>query len=419
MSHPGARATQVPCHPGVTRCHAAAMLPSLCTLLLVPTRLLLALGRAVARVALVAAVAVAAGAYGLWVPWVLLRRGPCRALRWRVRPRPPPGLADGTYGEHRHLHLQDSGLRLHYVVAGPAAAPLMLLLHGFPQNWFCWRHQLREFSTRFRVVALDLRGCGASDKPPSRSSYRVENVLEDIRQVVEALGTRGEKGEEPPSGGTRHLRHPWPSRVALCPSVGVPKCILVGHDWGGLFSWEFAAVYPDMVEKLVIINAPHRAVMTDFTACHPTQLLRSSYIFLFQLPWLPELLLSLDDFELLKTFLVGRWFGIQAPRRRLTEQELDAYLYGLSQPRGLTPPLNYYRNVFGVSPVCRERAPAPVLLLWGARDAFLDARMAPWLRRRMAPKGRLEIVPGASHWLPEDQPETVNRLLWDFVGTPD
>ncbi|XP_064355277.1 epoxide hydrolase 3 [Dromaius novaehollandiae] len=304
----------------------------------------------------------------------------------------PPGLADGTYGEHRHLHLQDSGLRLHYVAAGPAAAPLMLLLHGFPQNWFCWRHQLREFSTCFRVVALDLRGCGASDKPPGRSSYGPETLLEDIRQVVEALGTPGEKG--------------------------VPKCILVGHDWGGIFSWEFAATYPDMVEKLVIIAASHRAVMADFVARHPTQLLRSSYVFLFQLPWLPELLLSLGDFELLKTALTGRWPGVGEPPARLTEQELDAYLYGLSQPRGLTPPLHYYRNLFGGGPVRRERPLAPVLLLWGARDAYLDPRLGPYLQRRLAPAARLHVLPGAGHWLPEDRPDAVNRLLWDFVGTP-
>ncbi|XP_025917775.1 epoxide hydrolase 3-like [Apteryx rowi] len=294
------------------------MLPSLCSLLLAPTRLLLALGRAVARVA-VAAVAVAAA----------------------------------------------------------------VAICGF------W---LREFSTRFRVVALDQRGCGASDKPPGKSSYRPEAMLEDIRQVIEALGTRGEKG--------------------------IPKCILVGHDWGGLFSWEFAATYPAMVEKLVIIDAPHRAVMADFTARHPTQLLRSSYVFFFQLPWLPELLLSLGDFELLKTILTGRWLGIQEPRRRLTEQELDAYLYGLSQPRGLTPPLDYYRNLFGGSPVCRERPPAPVLLLWGARDAFLDARLATCLRRRLAPGSCLHVLPGAGHWLPEERPDALNRLLWDFVGAP-
>ncbi|NXD88832.1 EPHX3 hydrolase, partial [Halcyon senegalensis] len=229
------------------------MLLSLCSLLLAPTRLLLALRRLVAHLG-VAVAAVAAGvAYGLWGLGVLLRRGPRETFRW-------PG----------------SGLRLHYVTRGPTTAQLMLLLHGFPQNWFCWRHLLQEFSSRYRVVALDLPGYGASEKPPDRASYRLEVLLEDIRQVIEALVT------------------PWGQSQA---PGATPKCILVGHDWGGVLAWELADSHPALVEKLVIMAAPHRAVMADFTASHPSQLLRSSYIFLFQLPWLPELLLSLADFQ--------------------------------------------------------------------------------------------------------------------------
>ncbi|NXW39443.1 EPHX3 hydrolase, partial [Phaetusa simplex] len=286
------------------------MLLSLCTLLLAPTRLLLALRRLVARLGVAVAVVAAGVAYGLWGLGVLLRWGPRGTFWW-----------------------QDSGLRLHYVTRGPTTAPLMLLLHGFPQNWwvFCWRHLLQEFGTRYRVVALDLRGYGASEKPPGRDSYRLEVLLEDVRQVIEILGT--------PSGQSEVT-------AATGATAASPKCILVGHDWGGVLAWELAASHPTMVEKLVIMDAPSRAVMADFATCHPSQLLRSSYIFLFQLPWLPELLLSLADFELVKTILTGPWTGIQDPTRQLTEQEVDAYLYSLSQPGGLTPTLHYYRNLF-------------------------------------------------------------------------
>ncbi|NXX62655.1 EPHX3 hydrolase, partial [Scopus umbretta] len=196
---------------------------------------------------------------------------------------------------------------------------------------FCWRHLLQEFGTTYRVVALDLRGCGASEKPPGKDSYRLEGLLGDIREVIEILGTpNGQGGTTAATGAT----------------ATSPKCVLVGHDWGGLLAWELATSHPDMVEKLVIMDAPHRAVMAGFSAFHPSQLLRSSYVFLFQLPWLPELLLSLADFELVKTFLTGPWTGIQNPAQRLTEQEVDAYLYSLSQPRGLTPPIHYHRNLF-------------------------------------------------------------------------
>ncbi|GAB0201735.1 epoxide hydrolase 3-like [Grus japonensis] len=388
------------------------MLLSLCTLLLAPTRLLLALRRLLARLGVTVAAAAAGVAYGLWGLGVLLRRGPRGTFGWRVRDRPPPGLADGTFGEHRYLRLQDSGLRLHYVTRGPTTAPLMLLLHGFPQNWFCWRHLLQEFGTRYRVVALDLRGYGASEKPPGKDSYRLEVLLEDIRQVIEILGTPNGQGEV---------------TSATDATAASPKCILVGHDWGGLLAWELAASHPALVEKLVIMDAPHRAIMTGFTACHPSQLLRSSYVFLFQLPWLPELLLSLADFELVKTILTGPWTGIQNPAQRLTEQEVDAYLYSLSQPGGLTPPIHYYRNLFwlvgsGVprdTPIPCEPPPPPTLLLWGTHDAFLDARLAPCLRRCLRPSARLCLLPGASHWLPEEQPRPLAQLIGDFLDGGD
>ncbi|NWR40676.1 EPHX3 hydrolase, partial [Tachuris rubrigastra] len=265
---------------------------------------------------------------------------------------------------------QDSGLRLHYVTRGPPTAPLVLLLHGFPQNWFCWRHLMQELSGEFRVVALDLRGCGASEKPPGRDSYRLELLRGDVCQVIEALGT-------PPAA---------------------PRCALVGHDWGGVLAWEVAATRPGLVEKLVVMDAPHRGAMADFTAHHPSQLLRSSYIFLFQLPWLPELLLSLADFQLVRTFLTGRWTGVRDTERRLTEQELECYLFTLD------------------TPIPREPPPPPTLLLWGSHDAFLDPRLAPAMLRRLRPQSRLRLLPGASHWLPEERPRPLAQLIGQFLG---
>ncbi|XP_063039142.1 epoxide hydrolase 3-like isoform X2 [Melospiza melodia melodia] len=288
----------------------------LLSLLLAPTRLLLSLRSLLARGGLAVAAVASGAAFALWAVALLLRRGPGAASgrqrrhRDRDRDRAPAALRDPTCGEHRTLRLRSSGLRLHYVTRGPPDAPLMLLLHGFPQNWFCWRHLLREFGGRFRVVAPDLRGYGDSEKPPGRDSYRLELLLGDVRDLIEALGT----------------------------PAAAPRCVLVGHDWGGLLAWEVASRHPRLVEKLVVMDAPHRAVMAAFTARHPSQLLRSCYMFLFQLPWLPELLLSLADFELVRWFMTSALTGIQDPARRLSEQELDAFLFGLSQPGGSAPP---------------------------------------------------------------------------------
>ncbi|XP_062367733.1 epoxide hydrolase 3 [Cinclus cinclus] len=359
----------------------------LLSLLLAPTRLLLALRGLLARGGLAVAAVASGVAFGLWGVALLLRRGPRAAFGWHRREVAPAGLADGKFGEHRYLRLQGSGLRLHYVTRGPPGAPLMLLLHGFPQNWFCWRHLMQELSPRFRVVALDLRGYGDSEKPPGRASYRLELLLGDIREVIEALGT----------------------------PAGTPRCVLVGHDWGGVLAWEVASSHPQLVEKLVVMDAPQRGVMAAFTARHPSQLLRSCYIFLFQLPWLPELLLSLGDFQLVRTFLTSVQTGIQDPAWRLSEQELDSYLFGLSQPGGLSPPLHYYRNLFRDAPVPREPPPPPTLLLWGSRDAFLDPRLGPAHLRWLHPHARLRLLPGASHWLPEEKPRPLAKLIGEFL----
>ncbi|XP_048055560.1 epoxide hydrolase 4 isoform X3 [Megalobrama amblycephala] len=125
---------------------------------------------------------------------------------------------------------EESGLRFHYVAAGERGKPLMLFLHGFPEFWFSWRHQLREFKSEFRVVAVDMRGYGESDLPSSTESYRLDYLVTDIKDIVEYLGYN--------------------------------RCFLVGHDWGGIIAWLCAIHYPEMVTKLIVLNSPHPCVFT-------------------------------------------------------------------------------------------------------------------------------------------------------------
>ena len=168
----------------------------------------------------------------------------------------------------RHRRLAGAGVRLHAVeVAGGAeqgARPLMLFLHGFPEFWYSWRHQLRAFADDYYVVAPDMRGYNQSDKPRGRRAYRLDVLVEDVRALIEDLGYE--------------------------------RCVLVGHDWGGAVAWQFAYTYPEMLERLVVMNLPHPVRFYEGLSTL-AQLRRSWYILFFQLPWLPEKVLSRRDFR--------------------------------------------------------------------------------------------------------------------------
>ncbi|XP_068599694.1 BTB/POZ domain-containing protein 8 [Brachionichthys hirsutus] len=248
----------------------------------------------------------------------LLRLRPPVVLKERLlRLRPPVVLKEQLLRLRPPARGQryESGLRFHYVAAGERGKPLMLFLHGFPEFWFSWRYQLREFKSEFRVVAIDMRGYGESDLLLSTDSYCFDYLVTDVKDIVEYLGYN--------------------------------RCCLVGHDWGGTVAWLFAIHHPEMAEKQSIDYHGHNPDELDHYALrHPSQLLKSSNFFFFQLPCFPELMLSINDFKALKALFTSRSTGIGRNGRWLTAEDLEAYLYALSQPGALTGALNYYRNVF-------------------------------------------------------------------------
>ncbi|XP_060227050.1 epoxide hydrolase 3 [Meriones unguiculatus] len=349
------------------------------TALLAPSRLSLKLLRALVLSLVYLAAVAAALVYGCVALTSVLCR-PRRGCRGRPRRAAPACLRDPTLGEHCFLTLRSSGLRLHYVSAGRGNGPLMLFLHGFPENWFSWRYQLREFQSHFHVVAVDLRGYGPSDSPKDVDCYTVGLLLADIKDII--LG------------------------------LGYSKCILVSHDWGAALAWDFSIYFPSLVERMVVVNGPPMSVFQEYSVRHIGQLFRSNYMFLFQLPRLPETLLSLSDFQLLKTTYTDRKNGIP----RLTPCELEAFLYHFSQPGGLTGPINFYRNLFRNFPLEPQELSTPTLLLWGEKDHTLQQGLVEAIHRRFVP-GRLEshILPGSGHWIPQSHPQEMHRYMWAFL----
>ncbi|XP_074077789.1 epoxide hydrolase 4 [Macrotis lagotis] len=312
-----------------------------------------------------------------------LARRPRAALRRRPRDSPPACLHDPSLGTHCYVRIKDSGLRFHYVAAGERGKPLMLLLHGFPEFWYSWRHQLREFKSEYRVVALDLRGYGETDAPSHQESYKLDCIVVDIKDILDSLG--------------------------------YSKCVLIGHDWGGMIAWLIAICYPELVTKLVVINFPHPNVFTEYILWHPTQLIKSGYYFFFQMPWFPEFMFTINDFKALKHLFTSQRTGIGKKGCRLTLEDLEAYVYVFSQPGALTGPINHFRNIFSCLPLKYHQVTTPTLLLWGERDAFMDVEMAEVTRIYVKSHFRLTILSEASHWLQQDQPDIVNKLIWTFL----
>ncbi len=294
-------------------------------------------------------------------------------------------MADETLGRvelaHRYADLGD--VRLHYMEAGEG--PLVLLLHGFPQFWYEWRHQIPALvEAGFRVVAPDMRGYHLSDKPPGVRAYRLELLARDVERLILACGEGA--------------------------------AVVVGHDWGAIVAWIAAMRNPRRIERLVILNVPHPARFLN-GLLSPMQLLRSSYMFFFQIPRLPEEVIRAGDFALLRSAL--RRDPVRAGA--FTAEDIERYVGAMAQPGALTATLNYYRALLrnpGEMRALLERIEAPVLVIWGERDRFLSRRLAepppPWVPNLL----RVERLPDASHWVAEDSPREVNTLLIDFLRSP-
>jgi pimeloyl-ACP methyl ester carboxylesterase len=277
------------------------------------------------------------------------------------------------------IRLQTNGIMLHCIEAGPTEGPLVILLHGFPEFWWGWRYQIEALGRAgFHVLVPDQRGYNVSDKPEGRRAYDLDTLAKDI--------------------------------IGLSGALGYGTCSVVGHDWGGLVAWWTASRYPNKIERLVAINAPHPAVAGAYMRRHPSQMLRSSYIGFFQLPYLPEAVFSLSDYQALKRALLRT-----SRRGTFSEKDLTEYERAWSQPRALTSMLNWYRALPLKPPHhSSEKLAMPVLAIWGMQDRFLEFGLCE-KSLALCANGQAKQFETATHWVHLEEPEAVNKALLGFL----
>jgi pimeloyl-ACP methyl ester carboxylesterase len=288
-----------------------------------------------------------------------------------------------------------NGIRLHGVAQGAADAPLMVFVHGFPEFWYCWHAQLDEFGKDYRAVAFDLRGHNLSDKPEGVEAYRIKPLLEDLRQLIE------------------HLRAGQDDK----------SCVLVAHDWGGAIAWTFAALYPQYVNKLVIINAPHTVPFARALAHDPAQQAASAYMNFFRMDK-AERVLSENGYERLLKMFNATASGQSA----LDDEDIPRYREAWSQPGALTGALNLYRASPLYPPTADDPGAAalkldpaaltvrvPTLVIWGEADTALGTVLLDGLDE-VVPDLHIERMSGASHWVIHEQPRAVSAAMRRFLA---
>jgi len=297
-----------------------------------------------------------------------------------------------------------NGISLHYAEAG-SGDNLVILLHGFPEFWYSWRHQLTALEKQYHVVAPDMRGYNLSDKPPRVGDYRIEVLVEDVVDLIKFFGAH--------------------------------KATIVGHDWGAAVAWVLAQKYPERVSKLAVLQVPPPAVWRANLSL--SQLLRSWYMFFFQLPFVPELLISLNNF----TALAWAFQQTAVRKSAFTSADIELYKEALSWPGALSGAVNYYRANVGRMMLRRKAKPAgkpnarrretkahqdepeadlrirvPTLFIYGEKDFAIIPKTVSGIGDYMAaPYHELRIA-DSGHWVQNEAPTEVNAALLEFLNTP-
>ncbi len=279
----------------------------------------------------------------------------------------PLSAETDEYGTHGFAMSGD--VKIHYVTSG--SGPLVVMIHGFPDYWYSWRHQMPELAKHFKVVAIDLPGYNKSSQPSGVENYQLQKIAADVKAVL------------------KHFNE--------------EQAIIVGHDWGGAVAWQFAMQYPDAVTRLVILNLPHPWAMRRELATNPTQAQNSQYARDFQQPGAHKALTAEG---------LANWVKDDDARRRYVtafkRSSFEAMLnyYKANYPR---PPYKLQQN----DPI---KVKCPVLMIHGLGDVYLLADGLNgtwnWLEKPLT----LVTVPNAKHFVHHDQPEFVTETMLRWLN---
>lgn len=278
-------------------------------------------------------------------------------------------------------YIETNAIRLNVLQEGPEDGELVILLHGFPEFSYGWKKQIPALaSAGYRIWAPDQRGYNLSDKPDGIEAYNIDELAADI--------------------------------VGLIDAAGEEKAFIVGHDWGAAVAWWLAAKYPERISKLVVMNVPHPLVMLKHVRSSFAQMRKSWYIGFFQVPFLPEFLIGLRNWD-------GAANMLQRSSRpgTFTDNDLQHYREAWSQPNAFRSMINWYRAMVRKPPKATVglRIKVPTLMIWGVNDVALGREMAqPSID--LCKDGELVFIEEASHWVQHEEAERVNELMLVFLG---
>ncbi|XP_026807034.1 epoxide hydrolase 4-like [Rhopalosiphum maidis] len=309
------------------------------------------------------------------------------AARRAPRDRPPPCLSTTVYGTHSYVKVK--GVKFHYVECGDPKGMIVLLLHGFPSCWISWHHQIPTLSKHFRVIAVDLKGFGDSDKPSARKSYRVENLVNELAVFLSMLGVDNNN-----------------------------KCHVIGHDLGALLGWYLVHLWPNCVSKFVAISCPHPNVHWEYLP--PSSFFNKNWICFSQLPYLPEMDALQSDLKIINQC----YQHLSKTKQSDDLSYIDAYKYTFSRTEDWTGAINYFRNLpfYRIEPRNsndslnkeEDMLQVPCLLITGSKD--VSVQMESFIKSTEFLKtSTVRIIDNASHFPHQEQPKVVNDLLTSYL----